>query len=68
MGKGVGGRDHPDPEISGGPGLKKKFLWPFRLQFGIKTSGHMVYPTDVSDIILQNLIYILQCSTLMLVH
>ena len=71
---------HPDPEIRGGPGLQKNVLWPFRPQFGIKISGggggtswtppldpplQMVYPMDVSDIILQ---YNLQCLTLRLVH
>ena len=75
MGGGVG---YPDPEIRGGPGLQKNVLWPFRPQFGIKISGggtswappldsplQMVYPTDVSDIILP---YNLQCLTLRLVH
>ena len=30
---------HPDPGISGGPGLPKKFFWPFGPRFGKKNGG-----------------------------
>jgi len=38
-GGGGGGGDQPNPEKRGKPGLQKKFLWPFRPQFGIKVGG-----------------------------
>ena len=33
---GGGGSGHPDPEIRGGPSLKKIFFWPFGSHFGLK--------------------------------
>ena len=33
---GRGGSGHPDPEISGGHGLKKNYFQPFGPQFGLK--------------------------------
>ena len=38
-GGGGGGGVHPDPEIRGWPGLKKKFFRPFGPQFGLKIRG-----------------------------
>ena len=39
-----GGRGHPDPEIRGGPVLKKIFFRPFRPQFGPKKGGAGPFP------------------------
>ena len=35
----TGGGCHPDPEISGGPGLPENFFWPFGPHFGQKMGG-----------------------------
>ena len=34
--RGGGGSGHPDPEIRGGPGLKKIFFWLFGSRSGLK--------------------------------
>ena len=43
-GGGGGGLGHPDSEIKGGPGLKKKFSRPFGPLFGLKLRGHGTPP------------------------
>ena len=32
-------KNHPDPEIRGGPGLPPNFFWPFGPHFGQKMGG-----------------------------